>query len=66
MGEETGDWEFTESLKSSNNWPGFKTSSDQGEILSTNPSLWKKEEEDPAVKCEGKSTGYCLDCRDVK
>ena len=53
-------------MTSSNNWLGFKTSLDQGEILSTNPSLGKKEEEDPEVKCEGKSIGYCLDCRDVK
>ena len=35
-------------------------------MLSTSPSLGKKEEEDHAVKFEGKYTGYCLDCRDVK
>ena len=35
-------------------------------MLSTSPSPGKKEEEDTVVKFEEKSTGYCLDCREVK
>jgi hypothetical protein len=35
-------------------------------MFSTSPSLGKKEEEDPVVKFEEKSTRYYLDCRVVK
>ena len=53
-------------MKSSKDWLGFKSSSDWGEVLTINPSIGKKEEEDPLVKSRGKTTGYCLDYRDEK